>query len=145
MNNSASQKLGVPEPSQHHWDRPFLRPTQLKLILELEEPFMRRQPAALQERVIKKLREMESDSHIVKIGQQNWRAQWSFPSITTKCAYLCNDPSNLNKVIKRKHHPMKTVEEVINNIPNATIFSVLDAKSVFLQIVLDHDHTYRRP
>ena len=47
------------------------------------------------------------------------------------------DPSHLNKAIKRRHFPMKTVEEVVSRMPDAKIFSVLDAKHGFWQIRLD--------
>ena len=55
---------------------------------------------------------------------------------------ICIDPRDLNKAILREHHPMKTVEEVASNIPNATVFSVVDAKQGFLQIKLDNDSSY---
>lgn len=55
---------------------------------------------------------------------------------------ICIDPSNLNKVTKREHHPMRTVEEVVSSIPGAKVFSVLDAKSGFLQIELDEASSF---
>lgn len=50
---------------------------------------------------------------------------------------ICIDPSDLNKAINREHYPMHTIEEVISTMPVATVSSVLDAKSGFLQIELD--------
>ena len=50
---------------------------------------------------------------------------------------LCIDPRDLNKAIKREHYPMKTVEEIVARIPNAKVFSVLDASSGFWQVKLD--------
>ncbi len=50
---------------------------------------------------------------------------------------ICIDPSDLNKAIKREHYPMRTIEEVVSAILGAKVFSVLDAKSGFLQIELD--------
>lgn len=49
---------------------------------------------------------------------------------------ICIDPSDLNKVIKRENYPMRTIEEVISTMPDAKVFSKLDAKSGFLQIKL---------
>ena len=49
---------------------------------------------------------------------------------------ICIDPRDLNKAIKREHFPTKTVEEVVARMPNAKIFSVLDASSGFWQIEL---------
>ena len=55
---------------------------------------------------------------------------------------ICLDASDLNKVIKREHHLMRTVEEVGSAMPDAKIFSVLDAKNGFLQIELDEPSSY---
>lgn len=43
----------------------------------------------------------------------------------------------MNKAIKREHFPLKTVEEVVSEMPNAKVFSVLDANHGFWQIQLD--------
>ena len=50
---------------------------------------------------------------------------------------ICIDPRDLNKAMKREHHPMQTIEEVVTRMPNAAIFSILDASSGFWQIKLD--------
>ena len=55
---------------------------------------------------------------------------------------ICIDPKDLNKVIKREHHPMKTIDDIITEIPDAKVFSVLDAKSGFLQIRLDTQSSF---
>ena len=52
------------------------------------------------------------------------------------------DPCDLNKALMRPHHPLKTVEEVASTIPNATVFSILDAKSAFWHIPLDNKSGY---
>ncbi|KAK0145197.1 hypothetical protein N1851_015902 [Merluccius polli] len=46
---------------------------------------------------------------------------------------LCIDTRDLNKALKRPHHPMRTVEEVAAQMANSTVFSVLDAKNPALQ------------
>lgn len=50
---------------------------------------------------------------------------------------ICIDPRDLNKAICREHYPLKTVEEVISQMPNAKIFTKLDATSGFWQLRLD--------
>ena len=50
---------------------------------------------------------------------------------------ICIDPRDFSKVIRREHYPSKTVEEIATRLPKACVFSVLDAKSGFHQIVLD--------
>ena len=42
----------------------------------------------------------------------------------------------------RPHHPLKTCEEVASNIPGATVFSILDAKSAFWHIKLDEKSSF---
>ena len=45
---------------------------------------------------------------------------------------ICIDPRDLNMALMRPHHAMKTLDEVTSSIPGATVFSILDAKNVFL-------------
>ena len=52
---------------------------------------------------------------------------------------ICIDPMHLNKALLRPHHPMKTIEEVIAEIPDAKVFTTLDAKNGFWQIMLDDE------
>ena len=52
---------------------------------------------------------------------------------------ICIDPYHLNQAIKREHHPMKTVEEILARLPGAKVFSTLDAFSGFWQIQLDEE------
>ena len=48
------------------------------------------------------------------------------------------DPHDLNKAIK-KYYPMRTIEEIISCMPDAKVFSVLDASSGFWQVKPDND------
>ncbi|XP_077862565.1 uncharacterized protein LOC144344556 [Saccoglossus kowalevskii] len=50
---------------------------------------------------------------------------------------ICMDPTKLNKAIRRAHHPTKTIEEIAARMPNAKLFSKLDARSGYWQIALD--------
>lgn len=45
----------------------------------------------------------------------------------------------MNEAIKRKHYPIWTIEEVVAEIPDAKVFSILDAKSGFHKIRLDEE------
>ena len=47
---------------------------------------------------------------------------------------ICMDPRDLNKAIQREHFPLKTIEEVIADMPQAKVFSKIDAKSSFWQL-----------
>ena len=97
----------------------------------------RRLPVALKERAINKLHEMEANGYIVKVTEPTEWVSSMVVSIQGDKVRICIDPSDLNKVIKREHYPMRAIEEVISTIPDAKVFSKLDAQSGFLQIKLD--------
>lgn len=103
---------------------------------------VRRQPVFLKKQIIEKLNEMESEGHIIKVTQPTEWVSSMVASYRNNKVRICIDPSDLNKVVKREHHPMKTIEEVISEIPGSKVFSVLDAKSGFLQIRLDEKSSY---
>jgi hypothetical protein len=52
---------------------------------------------------------------------------------------VCIDPRDLNRAIKREHYPMKTIEEVVAGMPEAKVFSVLDATSGYWQMKLNEE------
>ena len=52
---------------------------------------------------------------------------------------LCIDPKDLNTAIQRPRYPLKNIDDVLARIPNARVFSVLDAKCSFWQIPLDNE------
>lgn len=51
---------------------------------------------------------------------------------------ICIDPSDLNKDILRRRHPMKTIEEIATNIKGSKYFRKLDKNKGFLQILLSN-------
>lgn len=52
---------------------------------------------------------------------------------------ICIDPRDLNCAILREHFPLKTAEEVAATMPEARIFSKLDATSGFWPSKLDYE------
>ena len=50
---------------------------------------------------------------------------------------ICIDPRDLNKAVKRDYYPMSTIDDIVTRMPNAKVFSVLDASSGFWQVQLD--------
>lgn len=103
---------------------------------------VRRQPVALRAKIEEKLNEMVEDGHIAKVDQPTeWVSSMVVVTRMDKIR-ICIDPSDLNNAIKREHYPMRTIEEVVSTMPDAKVFSVLDAKSGFLQIELDEDSSF---
>ena len=50
---------------------------------------------------------------------------------------LCIDPVHLNKALLRPHHPKNTIDDILGNMSNAKVFSILDAKTRLWQIPLN--------
>ena len=98
----------------------------------------RKIPIALKDRVKEELDRMEEIGVIVK---QNEPTRWVNSMVTVikpnGKLRICIDPRDLNQAILREHFPLKTVEEVISDMPNAKVFSLLDAVSGFWQVRLD--------
>ena len=99
----------------------------------------RKVPVALHDRVKEELQRMENDGVIKK---QEEPTDWVNSMViveTPKKLRICLDPRGLNKAIKREHFPMKTIEEVVQNMPGAKVFSKLDATSGYWQLKLDEE------
>ena len=52
---------------------------------------------------------------------------------------ICLDHKDLNKAIKREHHPVPTVDMVTNKLQGATCLSHLDGKSDNWNVELDKE------
>lgn len=100
----------------------------------------RKVPLALKDDIKKELERMET---LGVIEKQTEPTDWVNSMVTVKKANkrirICIDPQDLNKAIKREHYPLRTVEEVVAEMPNAKVFSVLDANHGFWQIQLDEE------
>ena len=99
----------------------------------------RRQPKALTDKIVQKLREMEAAGQITKVQEPTDWVSSMVAVMKNGKVRICIDPKDLNKAIRREHYPIPTLEEVISSFPGAQYFSVLDAKSGFLQIQLDYE------
>ena len=99
----------------------------------------RRQPAALLPKIVDKLKEMEKEGHLAKVMQPTDWVNSMVVSSRGEKIRICPDPADLNKAVKREHYPIPRVEEIAAKIPDATVFTVLDAKSGYLQMKLDYE------
>ena len=102
----------------------------------------RRPPLALKEKIVNKLKQMEDEGHITKVTTPTeWVNSMTVVAKEDKVR-ICLDPQDLNKQIKREHYPMKTIEQIVSEIPKAKVFTTLDAKSGFLQIKLTQESSF---
>ena len=53
--------------------------------------------------------------------------------------WICLDPGHLNKVIKREHFQLPTIEDSTTRLANAKWFTKLDANRGYWQIPLDEE------
>ena len=102
----------------------------------------RRIPAAIRDKAIAELREMEANGYITPVEEPTEWVNSMVVNVRNGKVRICLDPKDLNKEIKREHYPMRTIDDVTQHIPDATVFSVLDAKSGFMQIKLDKKSSY---
>lgn len=100
----------------------------------------RRIPLAMKD---KGLQELERITRLGNISPVEEATPWmSAMAATVKkdgTIRICINPVHLNKALLRPHHPLKTVEQVIADMPQAKVFSILDAKCGFWQIPLDEE------
>ena len=100
----------------------------------------RRVPVALREPLKEELHRMEKLGVIKKCTEPTaWVHSLVVAKKKNNKLRVCLDPSDLNRAVMREHFPMQTVEDVISRMPNAKVFSVLDANHGFWQVKLAKD------
>ncbi|MCG7877651.1 MAG: RNase H-like domain-containing protein, partial [Candidatus Thiodiazotropha endolucinida] len=95
----------------------------------------RKIPVSLKDKVKMELQKMEKEGIIVKQTQPTeWvNSMVAAPKPNGKIR-ICIDPRDLNKAILREHYPMKTIEDVLLEIPEAKVFSKIDCTNGYWQI-----------
>ncbi|XP_033121550.1 uncharacterized protein K02A2.6-like [Anneissia japonica] len=82
---------------------------------------------------------MERNGHITKISEPTDWVSSMVVVVKGNKLRICSDPKDLNRAIRREHYPIPTVEEVVGSMAGTKVFSVIDARSGFLQIKLDYE------
>jgi len=93
----------------------------------------------MKDKIIKELHRM-TELGVIKPVQEptEWVSSMVAACKKDGAVRLCIDPVYLNKALHRPHHPMKTIEQVIADMPGAKVFSILDAKCGFWHLVRSH-------
>ncbi|PFX31891.1 Uncharacterized protein K02A2.6 [Stylophora pistillata] len=87
----------------------------------------RKVPIELKDKLQAELQEMENQDIIAKVTQPtDWANSLVIREEENGRLRLCLDPKDLNKAIKREHHPMSTLEEITPRLAGAKLFSKLD-------------------
>jgi len=86
------------------------------------------------------LTELEEQGVIEKVVEAtDWVSAIVVNKKTNGKIRLCLDPKPLNKTLKRWHHPIPTIEDVLPDLANAKVFTKLDCKNGYWQVKLDED------
>ena len=95
-------------------------------------------PVALKPKVKEKLEQMCRQEVICPVSEPTeWVSAMVVAQKPNKDIRVCIDPHHLNKALLRPRHPLRTVEQVTADMPNAKVFSTLDVTSGFWTIPLD--------
>ena len=95
-------------------------------------------PFALKSKVKAELDRMEKLNVIQKVSYPtDWVSNIVVVEKKQGSIRLCLDPKNLNWAIKREHFHLPTIEDIMARMPNAKVFSKLDASSGYWQIEVD--------
>lgn len=97
---------------------------------------------AMKQEIRTKLKDLENRGVIKKVTTPtDWISSMLIVKKPGKLR-ICIDPKDLNKAIKRSHYIMPTIEDILPNLANAKVFSVLDAREGFWHIKLDERSIY---
>ncbi|UYV81298.1 K02A2.6-like [Cordylochernes scorpioides] len=97
----------------------------------------RRIPIGLKAEFKRKLDDLEGRGIIERVQKSSsWISNLVLVKKQNKLR-VCLDPRDLNKVIKRPHFQIPTIDEILPSLNNAKIFTVIDAKDGFWQVKLD--------
>lgn len=101
----------------------------------------RRVPIALRDRLREELQSMEKQKIIARVTEPT---EWVNSMVAaekprTGKLRICLDPRDLNKVIKRPHYPLPTLDDITSRLAGARYFSVMDAKSGYWAIKLTEE------
>jgi hypothetical protein len=97
----------------------------------------RKVPVALKDKLKHELDRLEKEEIITTIKDE--ATPWVNSMVVVDKpgkTRVCLDPKDLNRAIKRCHYPMPTIDDILPDLYNAKIFSVMDAKDGFCQVEL---------
>lgn len=98
----------------------------------------RRIPFALRKKVESKLRELEEMDIIERTtGPTRWVSPIVVVPKPSGEIRLCVDMRQANSAVERERHPIPTVDEILEDMNNSTVFSKIDLKMGYHQIELN--------
>ena len=105
--------------------------------------YPRRVPVALREPLKEELDTLIQQGIIAKVDRPtDWVNSCVCVTKPNGKLRLCLDPKDLNKAIKRPDHYTPTLDDVLPKLNVAQFFTILDARSGYLNIKLDEESSY---
>lgn len=95
----------------------------------------RRVPAPLQKAVDNKIKEMLDTGIIERV---NGSSKWISPLVVVPKGddiRICVDMRRANQAVDRENHPLPTIDDFMTELQDAVVFSRLDVKNAFHQII----------
>ena len=122
-----------------------LKDREIKLHIDSNVPPVaqpaRRIPFHLRKKVSETLRDLEDQGIIEKVAETS--TPWISPLVVIPkndgTVRLCVDMRMPNREIQRERHPSPTIDDLIHALNGATVFSKLDLRSGYHQLVLSEE------
>ncbi|CAH1252634.1 RTL1 [Branchiostoma lanceolatum] len=100
----------------------------------------RRVPVSIKEQLKRALDDMTEEGVIEPVTTPTpWVSSLVTVSKPSGKLRICIDPRDLNEALKRSHYPAPTIDDLTPELRKAKVFSVLDAKNGYWQVVLDEE------
>jgi len=103
----------------------------------------RRVPYALQDKLKKKLDQMQQDGVIADVDQPtDWVSNLVIAQKKDSSLRLCLDPKPLNEAIKRENYMIPTPQDVLSKLSGKKVFTVIDMKNAYWHVKLSEESSY---
>ncbi|CAH1233393.1 RTL1 [Branchiostoma lanceolatum] len=100
----------------------------------------RRVPVSIKEQLKRALDDMTEEGVIEPVTTPTpWVSSLVTVSKPSGKLRICIDPRDLNVALKRSHYPAPTIDDLTPELRKTKVFSVLDAKNGYWQVVLDEE------
>ncbi len=121
-----------------------LRPKNVKLEIDENvkpvQQAVRKIPESMKDPLKHHLAELEKKGIIERVYQPTeWISSVVLAKKSNGGIRLCLDPRPLNKALKKCHHPMQTIEDILPELAKAKVFSKLDCLNGYWQVPLDEE------
>ena len=95
----------------------------------------RKVPIAIKDQLGGEFRKLQEMGVICQVDEPT---EWVSSLVVTRKSYsilrICIDPKPLNLALMRSHYPLPVVEDILQKVAKATVFSVCDVRNGFWHV-----------